>query len=173
MLPSRLYASRVSDMSGPERTMIGTLQGLLASSSTDQIYIRPLAGGYDNWLQDLEETYGVERVDVTAAMALMDYFKGEVDGYLLYQVGDSSISAATSLANAERAVVVEASIASQVSALGLARLLDLRGRDEAWVLANYGGVLNPSVVVEQKEGFEHSLRDYAVLSNAFTFYDGN
>ena len=171
--PTRLYTIRVPDMTGAERSMIGTLQGLLAASSSEQIYIRPLAGGYDTWLQDLVDQYGVERVDVTDALWLLDHFKDQVDGYLLYQVGDSSINAATSLASLERAVVVEQSIEGQVSALGLGRILDLRGQDEAWVLANYGGLLNPDVVVEQKEGFEHSLRDYAVLSNAFTFYDGN
>jgi len=171
--PTRLYTIRVSDMTGPERTLIGTLQGLLASSSAEQIYIRPLAGGYDTWLQDLVHNYGVERVDVTDALALLDHFKAEVDGYLLYQVGDSSINAATSLAGLERAVVVEASIESQVSALGLGLVMDMRGIDEAWVLSQYAGQLNPDVVVEQKEAFEHSLRDYAVLSNALTFYDGN
>ena len=153
--------------------MIGTLQGLLASTSTEQIYIRPLAGGYDTWLQDLVDNYGVERVDETDAMSLLDYFKSEVDGYLLYQVGDSSINAATSLAGLERAVVVEQSIESQVSALGLGLILDLRGQDEAWVLANYGRTPQSRRGRRAEGSFEHSLRDYAVLSNAFTFYDGN
>lgn len=171
--PTRLYAILVSDMSGPERTMIGTLQGLLARSSTEQIYIRPLAGGYDTWLEDLVTNYGVERVDVTDPWTLLEHFQNQLSGYLLYQTGDSSINAATSLANLENAIVVEASIESQVTALGLAQIRDMRGLDEAWVLSNYSGQLSADVVIEQKEAFEHSLRDYAVLSNALTFYDGN
>jgi hypothetical protein len=60
--PTKLYAIRVDNMTGPERTMIGTLQGIIAESSEEQIYIRPIAGGYDTWLDDLETNYGVERV---------------------------------------------------------------------------------------------------------------
>ena len=51
--PTKLYAIRVDNMTGPERTMIGTLQGIIADTSEAQIYIRPLAGGYDTWLEDL------------------------------------------------------------------------------------------------------------------------
>ena len=171
--PTRLYTILVSDMSGPERTMVGTLQGLIASTSSEQIYIRPLAGGYDTWLEDLVANYGVERVDVTDAWVLVDYFKTQLNGYLLYQGGDSSVNAATSLAGIERAIVVEASIESEATSLGLPLVRDMRGLDEAWVLANYSSQLSSDVVFEQKEAFEHSLRDYAVLSNALTFYDGN
>ena len=171
--PTRLYTIRVADMSGPERTLIGTLQGLLAKCCAEQIYIRPEAGGYDVWLQDLVDHYGVERIDVTDASWLVDYFQSEINGYLLYQTGDDSVNAATSLAGLEGAIVVEASIEAPIAALGLPLIQDLRGLDEAWVLAARGGELNPNIVMEQKEAFEHSLRDYAVLSNALTFFDGN
>jgi hypothetical protein len=79
-------------MTGPERTMVGTLQGIIAETSEEQIYIRPIAGGYDTWLDDLETNYAVERVVVGYPWFLLDHFKDYVDGYILYQVGDSSIN---------------------------------------------------------------------------------
>ncbi len=86
--PTKLFTIRVDDMSGPERTMIGSLQGVIADNHEEQIYIRPLAGGYDTWLDDLVENYGVERIDITNAFSLLDYFKNwSLNGYLLYQVG--------------------------------------------------------------------------------------
>ena len=90
--PTRLYTIRVAEMSGPERTLIGTLQGLLAKCCEEQIYIRPEAGGYDVWLQDLVDRYGVERIDVSDASWLVSHFQSEVNGYLLYQTGDDSVN---------------------------------------------------------------------------------
>jgi hypothetical protein len=171
--PTKLYAIRVDNMTGPERTMIGTLQGIIADTSEEQIYIRPLAGGYDTWLEDLVNNYGVERIDVTSAMDLLDLFKNTLNGYILYQTGDGSINSATSLAGIERAVVVEQSLEIQVQDLGLDIIYDMRGVDESWVHTNYMSQLNPDVVFVQREEFEHTLRDYMVLSKAFVFFDGN
>jgi len=171
--PTKLYSIRVDDMTGPERTMIGTLQGIIADISEEQIYIRPLAGGYDTWIDDLVTNYDVERVDITDPWFLLDYFKGNLNGYILYQIGDGSINSATSLAGIEQAVVIEQSIESQAIELGLNLIHDMRGVDESWVYDNYINQLNPDVVIQQREEFEHTFRDYAVLSNAFIFFDGN
>jgi len=171
--PTKLFTIRVDDMSGPERTMIGSLQGVIADNHEEQIYIRPLAGGYDTWLDDLVENYGVERIDITNAFSLLDYFKNELNGYLLYQVGNGSINASTSLAGIEQAILVEQSIENQVINLGISLIHDMRNINEDWVYQNYMDQLNPNVVIEQREEFEHTFRDYAILSNAFTFFDGN
>ena len=85
--PAKLFTILVDDMSGPERTMIGTLQGVIADSEEEQIYIRLLAGGYDTWLNDLVDNYNVERIDETDAMVLLNYFKDTLNGYILYQIG--------------------------------------------------------------------------------------
>ena len=171
--PTKLYSVNVNNMTGPERTMVGTLQGIIAKTSEEQIYIRPIAGGYDTWLDDLETNYGVERVVVGYPWFLLDHFKDFVDGYILYQVGDSSINSATSLAGILNAVVIEQSVENQAIELGLTLIHDMRGVDESWVYANYADQLNPDVVIQQREEFEHTFRDYAILSDAFVFFDGN
>ena len=79
--PTKLYSVNVNNMTGPERTMVGTLQGVIAKTSEEQIYIRPLAGGYDTWLDDLETNYGIERVVVGYPWFLLDHFRDYVDGY--------------------------------------------------------------------------------------------
>ena len=60
-------------MTGPERTMIGSLQGLIASASEEQIYIRPLSGGYDTWLDDLTIHYSVDLWGIHAADIITTY----------------------------------------------------------------------------------------------------
>jgi hypothetical protein len=171
--PTLLYVIPVAAMSSAERVMIATLQGIAANAGGEQIYIHPEAGGYETWLQDLQDTYGVGRIDVVDPWWLVSHFQPQLAGYLLYQAGNDSVNAATSLAGLERAIVVEASIEAQAIAQGLSRVLDMRNLDEAWVLANHGARLNFVTAFEQKESFEHSLRDYAVMSRALTFYDGN
>ena len=171
--PTTLYVIGVSDMTSPERTMIATLQGVLADHSDEQIWIRQDAGGYNTWLQDLVDNHGVTRINTTDPWFLLDRFKPSLDGYILYQNGDGSINSATSLAGQESAVVVETSIEPQVVAQGLTRVLDLRGVDETWIHENLRWRMNYVTAIEQKEAFDLQLRDYAVLSRAFTFYDGN
>jgi hypothetical protein len=171
--PTTLYVIGISDMSSPERTMIATLQGIIADHSDEQIWIRQDAGGYNTWLQDLVDNHGVTRIDTTDPWFLLDHFASSLDGYILYQNGDGSINSATSLAGQESAVVVETSIESQVIAQGLSLVLDLRGVDETWIHENLRWRMNYVTAIEQKEAFDLQLRDYAVLSRAFTFYDGN
>ncbi len=171
--PTLLHVIPESALSGPEKTLVATLQGIVARTSPEQIYIHPQVGGYETWLQDLEANHGVTRNDVSDPWWLVDHFQSYLTGYLLYQTGDDSINTATSLAGVERAVVVEASLESQAIAQGLSLVLDLRSLDEAWVKANHGNRLNPLAVCEQRETLDHQLRDYAVLSKALTFFDGN
>lgn len=171
--PTTLYVIGLSDMTSPERTMIATLQGVLADHSDEQIWMRQDAGGYNTWLQDLVDNHGVTRINTTDPWFLLDHFASSLDGYILYQNGDGSINSATSLAGQESAVVVETSIESQVIAQGLTRVLDLRGVDETWIHENLRWRMNYVMAIEQKEAFDLQLRDYAVLSRAFTFYDGN
>ncbi len=171
--PSHLFVIALGAMNSAEKVMIASLQGLASRLSDEQIWIDQDAGGYDTWLADLEANYGVTTSTVADPWELVDHFAPLVDRYLLYGAGDSSVNAATSLAGVEEAVVVEASIEGQAIAHGLSLAMDVRGQDEAWVVANHGSRLNPLVAVEQIETFEHQLRDYAVLSRALTFYDGN
>ena len=84
--PTKLYSVNVNNMTGPERTMVGTLQGIIAKTSEEEIYIRPIAGGYDTWLDDLVDNYGVERVEVGYPWFLLDYFKDYVDGYIQLKI---------------------------------------------------------------------------------------
>lgn len=171
--PLVLYSIPDSALSGAESTLVATLQGIVARTSTQQIYIDLVAGGYPTWLQDLQTSYGVTVSPVADPWWLVDHFQSSLTGYILYQSGDDSINVATSLAGVERAVAVEASLESQAIAHGLSLVLDVRGLDEAWVQANHGHRLNPFAAFEQTEGLDHQLRDYAVLSRALTFYDGN
>lgn len=176
-----LLVIKDADMSEYEKVMIASLQGLVANKTTTQIYIDPEGGQYDTWLADLNVNYGVTYSYVTNPWDLVNYYQSYIDGYLLWSVGNDSINVATSLAYSQNAILVENNIKTVADTNGLAMKMDVRDKNEQWVLNNYWNVLNHNLLVEQKEtlggtGIErkdHKLRDYAVMANAFTFYDGN
>lgn len=175
----KLYVIRLSDMSETESAMIASLQGLLANKSSNQIYILPDSGNYKIWLDDLVQKYGVKTEFIHDPWKLVKEFKKQFDGYLLWEKGNSSINAATSLAHLKQAILIEKGDVNQ--AKSYKQLMDLSTKDEAWVKQNYWNKLNHRTLIEQKgetseelaSGMGGKLRDYAVMANAFTFYDGN
>ncbi len=172
--PTYLYAIAESGMTKQERVMIATLQGLLAKTSATGIWIEPpgeSSHSYSTWLSYLNSEYGVEYETKTDPWWLLDHFKSGIDGYILYEDGNDSVNAATSLAGVMNAIVVEQGMEERVQSYDLACLLDVRNRDEAWIKANYWDQLRHDLVVEQRESFTTRLRDYAALVNTFTFFD--
>ena len=159
-----------------QKTLIATLQGQVARSSGEQIYITQ-SGSIGAFGTHLQSRYQLPAVTLTDPWAVFARFQSRVSGYVLYDraANSNSLNAATSLCGPLRAVAVDASLEATVRATGLTNLLaDVRGRDEAWVYTNYGkNFFSRKTVVEQTETIGWQLRDYAVLAEAFTFYDRN
>ncbi len=172
-MPTTLYVIHSNTLTSAQRSMVASLQGIVSRSSGEQIYLHPDFGGYQTWLADLQANWGVTLVDVTDPWWLVDHFRSRLGGYLFYSGANDSLNAATSLAGVEDSIVVDSSLESQALLRGLPKRLDLTGRNEAWVVQNHGGRLNPKVAFEQLESFADELRDYAVLSRALFFHDGN
>ncbi|MCQ6563068.1 GxGYxYP domain-containing protein [Paenibacillus mendelii] len=175
----KLNVIKLSDMTPSESVMIATLQGLIANKTSEQIYILPESGNYGQWLQDLKSKYGVKIKTVDNPWKLLKQYKSYIKGYLLWEQGNSSINAASSLAHLKDAVLVEKGDVRK--AKGFKQVMDLSSKDEAWVKANYWNRLKHDLFIEQKGetreelagGMGPKLRDYAAMTGAFTFYDGN
>lgn len=177
---TKLYVIDISNMTSVEQTMIATLQGIVANKTSNQIYITDTVGkagysadAYTTFLNDLVTNYGITYETVTSAWSLVDTFKSYLNGYILYQAGNSSINVANTLAGIQNAIAVEASLENTAKAHGLSLSLDVKTRDEAWVKTNYWSQLNHSLVIEAKEEISMHLRDYATMSKALIFFDGN
>lgn len=106
---------------------------------------------------------------------------GVVKGYVLYRYErssrgphqgggfDASVNAATSVAGLLGAVIVDESLEARTRELGLDRLLDVRGKDAAWVFEHYRDRLNRRLVMFQDPKIPHA-RDYAVAHRAMVLY---
>ncbi len=169
-----LFVIEIGAMNHAELLLISTLAGAVAQNQP-AIFIR-LGNGYLKWQADLEQIYGLV-MDLTYQhdpWGLFSRFKNQLaePAYLLCDLQPSSMNVATSLSGIWHLVAVDAGIEAQVQAQGLQLKLDVRGKDEDWCFRNYWQEFNPGLLIQQKESLM-SLRDYAALAGAFTFYDGN
>ncbi|TWD72391.1 GxGYxY motif-containing protein [Kribbella amoyensis] len=168
--PRLLTVFDESTLSLPERTLATTLQGLLARTGTEGLYLNLPSLGYNLWLGDLADRYGV-RLQTGDLWKLLG--RSRIDGYLLYKQGTPSVNVATSLAGLTGAVAVEESLEATAIRTGLRKVMDVRGKDDRWVLDRYWHRLRHDVVIEQRADIAERLRDYATMAGAFAFFDGN
>jgi len=174
-LTSLLVLPAANFGSPAEQVLAATLQGWVARQSSEQIYL-DAGSGYSIWKNHLHQKYGIPVVTANSPMALLRHFRGQLDGYVLYDSSHNldSINAATSMAAMLRAVAVDQSIEAQVRATGLTnRLWDARRDTPQTVWSSGFSRFNPKLVVEQRPTISANLRDYATLAGAFTFFAGN
>jgi len=169
--PDTLY--KISDANYNESQMLTmqTLQGLLAQKKP-RLY-RITTSSYNIWLNDLKNNYGVTVIDSLdgAFAALIKLFKNEINGYVICNTGDNSVNAAISLCGIKKCIAVTADNESIVSGLGIPKIDDVRGKDEAWFFDNYGSQVNKNIFCFQKETKDNFLADYSVFGKMMTFYN--
>jgi hypothetical protein len=166
-----VVAIEMRELKPAERVMISTLQGNLAKSSSRQIFMEEPG---PPWKSFLTERYGIPVAQVHDPWSLLAQFATNIDGYILYDRASNgdSVNVATSLCGPCKAIAVDASIEAQVHTAGVTRkITDVRRHNETWVYDHWRKRLNPKVAVELSGRIDYHLRDYAVLANAFVFYD--
>jgi hypothetical protein len=167
-LLEKLWVVHTDALSPAEQTLAVTLQGLVARERT-AIWV---ADGCINGviLQQLQAE-GVSVQETRSVWELLDVFRAHVNGAIVYDSGTPSINVATSLCGPKRAVAVEASLVARAQAEGLDLLLDVRGYDELRAFQEFGELFAHGYLVVQHPDKVAHLRDFAVLSRAFVFWD--
>jgi hypothetical protein len=163
-----------NNLSAEQKVLVATLQGLVAKTSFEQIYIDE-GGPSTIWLNYLNSKYGITLTNYATWPDLVDHFKSKISGYVLYNraKNERSLTAATSLCGPMNAIAVDKSLETPLIAAGITtRKADVRTRDEKWVYSNYPLAFSKALGAELTPSINHHLRDYITLTNAFTFYDG-
>ena len=171
--PEKLYV--INDWGWPEskRFTTITLQGLIARYGKSMIY-NESGAGHMIWMDDLvDKNYVVEDKSFYDDFeGLVTFFKDAFDGYILCDLKDNSSNVAVSLCSQFNAIAVNPENAALMESLGKPMLLDVRGKDESWLLSSeYINKLSKSVACLQNEDKCMFLSDYAVFANAFQFYE--
>ena len=150
----------------------GTLQGLMANKSEENLYIVNSQGS-KQWLEQLKNVYGVETENAGNIWDVVSILAPKVSGYILCSsAADESVNVATSLCSQFDAIAVSEGNEERAKQLGLQKLLDVRGWDEEELRDHkeYYDKLNKDVAVELRQNNGANLRDYAVMSNAMMFF---
>ena len=176
-IPTYLYVISQNKMTSSERTMIATLQGIVNSQSSLQIYtLNSSQPDYQIWLDDLKNRYGIKYKIISDPWYLLDVFKDYIEGYVLYNnksLKDPSINNACSLAALNNCIAVDEAIQDKVHIYGITKIKgDCRNTDEKWAYDNlWNSGLNHSIVIELSPGKVAALRDYGIMSKSLVFYE--
>ena len=160
---------------GADGVTMGTLQGLAAKQTSTQILLRDNA--WSLYLANMQRAGTVVSETDNAGQAwnlasLLRYYAPCLSGYILSS--QASLSVAVSISGVTNAVVVQKENEQLAIDAGLALLLDVSDKDDAWLRqSEYFGQLSRSVAVEQPVSMAPKLIDYAVMAAAYlNFYDG-
>jgi hypothetical protein len=166
-VPDRLFLTS-ENYAASERVALQTLMGVIAQ-------VKP---------EILRDTYGhralVEKAGVIIDQTyynnfpgLLSHFSGRLAGYILCNPKDRTTNVAISLAGVMNAVAIPADIQQTAINAGLTMLLDVRTRDEAWALANYGTLFNKNIATYQQSSDDRVffMGDYSAYTKAFQFWD--
>jgi hypothetical protein len=167
-IPDRLYLTS-ENFSYSQKITLQSLQGMLAREKPE--ILRDVHGHSGI----LENYVTIDRSYYTNFNGLLARYTGRFDGYILCEARTSSVNVAFSLCSILNAVVVPADIEQTAVNAGYTMILDVRGKDEAWVLANYGAQLSRTIASYQAVNDDRALHvgDYSAFSGALQFWDGS
>lgn len=166
-----LYVFNDDSFTHDELLLLQSIQGLCAKIEP-KIY-RDKGSGSSIWIQDLEENYNVFistelNGSIDSVLTLVPH---NVTGYILCNLNDNSTNVANSLCGPLNALAVTTELQSLVEQSGFSLLLDVRDKDEQWVMDYYSEFLSDEIVTYQREDKSLFLGDYSIFSSAFHFYD--
>ena len=154
-----------------ELLLLQSIQGLCAKIEP-KIY-RDKGSGSAIWIQDLEDNYNVF---VSSEMdgsidSVLTLVPSHVQGYILCNLNDNSSNVANSLCGPLNALAVTTDLQPLVEQYGFPMIMDVRDKDEQWVIDNYSEYLSDMIVTYQREDKSLFLGDYSIFSHALHFYD--
>ncbi|MDR1336743.1 MAG: RICIN domain-containing protein [Tannerella sp.] len=166
-VPDSLYLTSES-FSYSQKITLQSLQGMLARTKPE--ILRDTHGHADA----LAGLVTIDRTYYNNFNGLLARYAGRFAGYILCEARTSSVNVALSLCPYLNAIAVPADIESAVKSAGYATmLLDVRGKDEAWALTNYGSYFSKTIASYQAVNDDRALHvgDYSVFAGALQFWD--
>ena len=114
----------------------------------------------------------VDRTYYTNFPGLLTHFASRLSGYILCDAEQNSTNVAISLSGILNAVAIPSDIEQTAINAGLTELLDVRGKDETWLLANYGSQFSKKIASYQNVSDNRGLYlgDYSAFAGAIQFW---
>lgn len=170
--PLLVFDNDAPGHSGDDISTVATLAGILSASRPRLFRLDGAATPL--WLNATAALFGVTPDATTcgsgagAVRCLLARFQGELGGYVLVDANSTNLGVMAGVAR--RAVSVSAGNEAAAIAANLTRLYDLRGRDLAWALAEFGDVFSSRVTVLQSPDKTKCMSDYAIAARALQWW---
>jgi hypothetical protein len=165
--PDTLYYTGKS-MTDSEVFATGSLSGILART-------KPMIIQWQYFHQEIvrEANLGIRIIDSYSNnfSGLLGLFSKRLDGYILCEPKSASSNVAATLSGILNAVAIPSDIEQKAIGAGLTKILDVRGKDEAWLLDNYGDRINKNFAFFQSLGSWLGLVDYTAYTGGIRYYD--
>ena len=130
--PQVLYRLSHRSRNPSEMLALVSLQGLLARTNSENIYLDAGASGFNEWLRIAQDEFDVEVKEVDEPWGLLERFRSIPSGFVLCDLAEErSVLLASSLAGPFNAVVVDASLEQRAKRLG-GRLAGATGEAVGW-----------------------------------------
>lgn len=185
----RVEADREMDRVWPAEMVLESLNGhaaraINAGRWNELLWYDLEMESYAEWGRLARQRLGYEDAGVQSLWEVVKRYHeaGIIRGYVLYRYDrterplyqvtealDESANAATVVAALTGGILVSEALEQQVQALGLRRLFDARGKDEAWALAEYGDRLSDGYVMVQDPRVPN-LRSIAITHPMMVVY---
>ena len=146
-----LYVFNDDSFTHDELLLLQCIQGLCAKIEP-KIY-RDKGSGSAIWIQDLEENYNIFiSTELDGSIdSVLTLVPQNVSGYILCNLNDNSTNVANSLCGPLNALAVTTELQYLVEEYGFTLLLDVRDKDEQWVMDHYSEFLSDEIVTYQRE----------------------
>lgn len=166
--PDRLYLTSESFGYSQKITLL-SLQGMLARTKPE---ILRDAHGH---AAVLENYVTIDRTYYNNFSGLLTRYANRFSGYILCEAKTASVNVAYSLCAILNAIAVPADIEQTAISAGYTKVLDVRGKDEAWALTNYGAQFSKTIASYQAVNDDRALfvGDYSVFAGALQFWDAS
>ena len=166
--PDRLYLTSES-FGYSQKIVLQSLQGMLARTKPE---ILRDAHGH---AAVLENYVTIDRTYYNNFSGLLARYADRFSGYILCDARTASVNVALSLCAVLDAIAVPADIEQTAINAGYTQVLDVRGKDEAWALTNYGAHFSKKIASYQAVNDDRALfvGDYSVFAGALQFWDAS
>ncbi|MDA3853664.1 MAG: GxGYxYP family putative glycoside hydrolase, partial [Bacteroidales bacterium] len=165
-VPDSLFLTSES-YSYSEMLALQSLQGVLAQTKP-----AILRDTYSH--KELVESHGIplDTRYYNDFPGLLNHFSNQLDGYILCESKTASTNVAMSLSGIMNAIMIPDDIEPIAQAAGLNLLLDVRGKDETWLYANYGDQFSKKIASYQNVSDHRGLYlgDYSSFAQAIQFW---
>lgn len=165
-VPDKLFLTS-ENYSYSQKIALLSLQGMLARTKPE------ILRDVHKHASVLENYVTIDRTYYNNFNGLLARYADRFAGYILCEARTSSVNVAFSLSHVLNAIAIPVDLEQTAIATGYQLVLDVRGKNEAWAIANYGDNFSKTIASYQAVNDDRALflGDYSVFAGALQFWD--